>query len=43
VAVTVGHRGARALEVTAGLSPGDTVILLPDERIGDGVRVRPAR
>jgi HlyD family secretion protein len=41
--ITVGHRGARALEVTTGLSPGDTVILLPDERIGDGVRVRPAR
>lgn len=42
-AVTLGHRGARALEVTQGLAPGDSVILLPDERIADGVRVRPAR
>ena len=41
--ITIGHRGTRTLEVTGGLSPGDSVILLPDERIADGVRVRPAR
>lgn len=37
--VTVGRRGAREAQVESGLSAGDRVILHPDERVVDGVRV----
>jgi len=38
-AVTVGHQGARTVEVTQGLAAGEVVIRHPDERISDGTRV----
>lgn len=37
--VTIGHRGARETEVLSGLRAGDTVVVHPDNRMGDGVRV----
>lgn len=37
--VTVARRGARAAQVESGLAEGDRVILHPDERVADGVRV----
>lgn len=40
--VTAGHRDGRQVEVLDGLSPGDTVVLFPGERVDDGVRVDPA-
>lgn len=40
--VQVGHRGRAAAEITAGLEPGDVVILYPSDQIADGVRVRAA-
>lgn len=39
--VSLGHRGARETEVLSGLRPGDTVIVHPDDRMRDGVRVAP--
>lgn len=37
--VTLGQRGARAVEVVAGIRPGEVVVRHPDERIQAGVRV----
>jgi len=37
--VSLGHRGALAVQVTEGLSEGDTVIVHPDETVQDGVAV----
>jgi HlyD family secretion protein len=37
--VSVGHRGETEIEVTAGLSTGDTVVVHPGDRVRDGVRV----
>jgi HlyD family secretion protein len=39
--VTLGHRGARETEVLSGLGQGDTVIVHPDDRMRDGIRVAP--
>jgi HlyD family secretion protein len=39
--VSLGHRGARETEVRAGLRAGDSVIVHPDNRMRDGVRVTP--
>ena len=39
--VSLGHRGARETEVLSGLRAGDTVIVHPDDRMRDGVRVAP--
>ncbi len=39
--VSLGHRGARETEVLSGLRAGDTVIVHPDNRMRDGVRVAP--
>lgn len=39
--VQAGHRGAVHVEILAGLTEGDTVILHPSDRIDEGVRVRP--
>jgi HlyD family secretion protein len=38
--VRVGHRGESETEVLAGVSPGERVVLYPDDRIAEGVRVR---
>jgi HlyD family secretion protein len=38
-AVNVDHRGELDVEVTAGLAPGDKVIVHPGDRVRDGVRV----
>ncbi|MEW5918787.1 MAG: HlyD family efflux transporter periplasmic adaptor subunit [Gemmatimonadota bacterium] len=38
-AVTIGRRGSRDVEVRSGVSPGDVVVLHPDERLRDGSRV----
>jgi HlyD family secretion protein len=38
--VSVGQRGGSAAEIQEGLSPGETVVLYPSDRLGDGVRVR---
>ncbi|HTV24894.1 MAG TPA: efflux RND transporter periplasmic adaptor subunit [Polyangiaceae bacterium] len=40
VPLTLGHRGDAQLEVTAGLEPGDTVIVHPGDRVKDGARVK---
>ena len=37
--VEVGHRNARETEIVAGLEAGDTVVLYPDDRLGDGRRI----
>ena len=37
--ITLGHQGARDVEVTQGLSAGEIVIRHPDERIRNGTRV----
>lgn len=37
--VSVGHRSAREAEVVSGLAAGDSVVLYPDDRLGDGRRV----
>jgi HlyD family secretion protein len=39
--VGLGHRGARETEVLSGLGAGDTVIVHPDNRMREGVRVAP--
>jgi HlyD family secretion protein len=38
-AVTVGRRGMRSVQVTQGVSPGQTVIVHPTDRVKDGVKV----
>jgi len=38
--ITIGHRGTRETEVRSGLEAGDTVIVHPDNRLRDGVRVK---
>ncbi len=38
--VEAGRRGGMDTEILSGLSEGDRVILYPDDRIGEGVRVR---
>ena len=38
--VVVARRGARDVQITSGLSAGDRVIVHPDERVKDGIRVR---
>jgi HlyD family secretion protein len=37
--ITLGHQGARSVEVTQGLRAGEAVIRHPDERIRNGTRV----
>lgn len=37
--VTVGHRNGLQAEILTGLKAGDTVIVQPDGRISDGIRV----
>lgn len=37
--VGVGHRNARNAEILSGLSPGDSVVMYPDDRLEDGRRV----
>lgn len=39
--VTLGRRGLRAVQITEGLTPGQTVIVHPTDRIKDGVKVEP--
>jgi len=39
--VTIGQRGGFAAEIREGLSPGETVVLYPSDRLADGVRIRP--
>ena len=41
VPIEVGHRGRLDLEVTGGLAEGDLVVLYPDDRIGEGSRIKP--
>jgi len=38
--VALGHRGAGSAEVTAGIEPGERVVLFPSDRLRDGARVR---
>jgi HlyD family secretion protein len=40
VPVQIGERGGTAAEVRDGLREDDRVIVWPDDRIRDGVRVR---
>jgi HlyD family secretion protein len=39
--VETGHSNGKETEITSGLSPGDTVILYPGERVKNQSRVRP--
>lgn len=39
--LTIGHQNADYAEVTAGLEPGEQVILHPGDRIADGVAIAP--
>lgn len=39
--VSIGRRNGLAVQVLGGLSEGETVILHPDDAIGDGLSVRP--
>jgi HlyD family secretion protein len=38
--VEMGQRGGFAAEIRTGLSPGETVVLYPSDRLADGVRIR---
>jgi HlyD family secretion protein len=38
--VQIGQRAGRATEVKSGLNEGDRVLAHPDEKIGDGARVK---
>lgn len=40
--VVVARRGVREVQIESGLSEGERVIVHPDERLKDGIRVRPA-
>lgn len=42
VPVRIGERSGTAAEVRDGLRVGDRVVVWPDDRIADGVRVRDA-
>jgi HlyD family secretion protein len=39
-AVTIDHRGEAEAEVLGGLRAGETVVLYPSDKVGEGVRVR---
>ena len=39
--VVIARRGVRDVQIESGLSAGDRVIVHPDERLKDGIRVRP--
>jgi HlyD family secretion protein len=39
VPVRIDHRNSRSAEVISGLSPGESVILHPSDRVSEGVRV----
>lgn len=39
-AVSLARRGAREVQIESGVNEGDRVILHPDERLADGVRIR---
>jgi HlyD family secretion protein len=39
--VEAGHRGVDAVEILAGLEPGESVVLHPTDRVSDGVRIEP--
>jgi HlyD family secretion protein len=39
--IEIGARGAFEIEVVRGLEPGETIIVYPDDRIDDAVRVQP--
>ena len=39
VPVDVGHRGDTDVEVLSGLTPGETVIVHPGDRVKEGARV----
>jgi HlyD family secretion protein len=39
VSVRLGHRGEHAVEILAGVAPGDRVAVHPGDRVKDGVRV----
>jgi HlyD family secretion protein len=41
--IRVGQQGSGFVEVLDGLQPGDVVVMYPDERVRDGVRVGSAR
>jgi HlyD family secretion protein len=38
--ITVGRRNPREVEVTAGIAPGEALVLYPGERLRDGVAVK---
>lgn len=40
--VAVARRGVREVQIESGLSAGERVIVHPDERVKEGIRVRPA-
>jgi HlyD family secretion protein len=37
--VTLGHSNGLEVEVVEGLSPGETIVLHPSDRVKDGVKV----
>jgi HlyD family secretion protein len=38
--VAIGRRGGFGAEIREGLSPSETVVLYPSDRLADGVRIR---
>lgn len=40
VPLEIGHRNSQYAEVLGGLKAGDTIVLHPSDRIGDGVRIQ---
>jgi HlyD family secretion protein len=39
--IVIGHRGETEVEVLTGITPGESVIVHPADRVKDGVRVEP--
>jgi len=39
--VEIGRRGARAVQILAGVEPGETLVVHPSDRVRDGTKVEP--
>ena len=39
--VTIGRRGARAVQILEGVEPGEALVVHPSDRVRDGTKVEP--